>query len=148
MKRLHQADAVRAVQRAADHERRDAEIVRHLQLRIERRQRRVDRRPPPGDSQRLDVVSVDLIERRVLAAPGITGVAAPFAVLRPQRRRRQTTDHHHETYGREHSPSHGCFSSRGLAAVYTWRNRNAQCIMHNAKTPRTGTRKGVVPLFL
>ena len=39
----------------------------------------VDRLPAPGDLELVDVRLVDLVERRVLAAPAVRGVVVPFA---------------------------------------------------------------------
>jgi hypothetical protein len=82
MERLGEADAVRAVEHAADHQRRRAEVARKAQLRIALRQAGVDRRTAPQDLHLRDVVPVDLIERRVLGAGGVAVVAAPLAVRR------------------------------------------------------------------
>ena len=39
----------------------------------------VDRLPAPGDLELMHVVAVDLVERRVLAAPAVSGVVVPLA---------------------------------------------------------------------
>ena len=63
------------VQHAADHQRRDFPVV------VGRRAE-VVRLPPPDDLELLDVLRVDLVERRVLGVARIAAVVAPFALRR------------------------------------------------------------------
>ena len=80
VKRLDESDAVRAVEHAADHQRRRAEVAREAQLWIALQEAGIDCRAAPEQLQLRDVVAVDLIERRVLGAAGVAVVAAPLAV--------------------------------------------------------------------
>ena len=77
------------VQHAANHQRR--RLVVEIQPRSE-----IVRPPPPGDLEFPDVVSVDLIERRVLGAGQVSAVVAPLAcgeaLLRRSRQRGAESD--------------------------------------------------------
>ena len=79
VERLHQADAVRRVEHAVDHDRRRAELVRVAQLRPALAERRVDRLAPPHDLQVAYRLRVDLIQCRIARVAGVAAVDAPFA---------------------------------------------------------------------
>ena len=83
MKGFDQADAVRAVQHAAHHQRCRAEVARIGKLGILRGDARVNRGPPPGDAQPRNVCLVDLIERRVFGGAGIATITGPLASACP-----------------------------------------------------------------
>ena len=55
----------------------------------------VDRRPPPGDLELLEVLTRDLIQRGVLRAAYITTVAAPLAVRGALLGASRTSEQHH-----------------------------------------------------
>ena len=78
VKRLDESDAVRAVEHAADHQWRRAEVAREAQLWIALQEAGIDCRAVPEQLQLRDVVAVDSIERRVLGAAGVAVVAAPL----------------------------------------------------------------------
>jgi hypothetical protein len=82
IERLDEADAVRGIEHAADHERRAAEALRGAHVRRLREDRRIERGSRPRDAKPRDVALVDLIERGVFRARGVAVVGAPFAVRR------------------------------------------------------------------
>ncbi len=80
--RLYQADRVRRVEHAADHQRRRPVRVRVAQVGNHVQDRLIHGGPRPGDAQLIDVVRMDLIERRVLRGAVVGAVEAPFPVRR------------------------------------------------------------------
>ncbi len=80
VERLDDADAVRGVEHAVDHERRRPQVVRVAQVVPARVQARVDGGAAPDDAEVADRVRVDLVERRVTGEPAVAAVDAPLAV--------------------------------------------------------------------
>ena len=80
---LDQADRVRRVGDAVDHQRRRAVGVVVAEIRNHVEDRLVDRRARPGDLQLIHVAGIDLVERRVLRRAVVGGVGAPLPVDRP-----------------------------------------------------------------
>ena len=80
---LDQADRVRRVDDAVDHQRRRAVRVAVAEVRDDVEDRLVDRRAGPGDLQLVHVAGIDLIERRVLRCAEVGGVSTPLPVDRP-----------------------------------------------------------------
>ena len=74
-------------QAAADHERRGLQRRVELQLGVAVGQLVIHRAPAPGDAQVLHVAGADLVQRRVLRAARVPGVAAPLAARRALLRR-------------------------------------------------------------
>ena len=83
-------------QTVADHQRRGEQRGIELQVRVLVDQVVVDRPPTPGDVEILHVVGADLIQRRVLRAARLPGVAAPFAARRALLRDRGRRPPQHE----------------------------------------------------
>ena len=79
VERLDNADAVRRVQHAVDHQRRRPQVVRVAQVIPARVQAGVDGGAAPHDIQVVDGLRIDLIERRVAGETAVAAVDAPLA---------------------------------------------------------------------
>ena len=80
---LDQADGVRRVEDAVDHQWGCPVGVAIAQIRDHIEDRLIDGRPRPRDAQLIDVAGIDLIERRVLGCAVVGAKHMPFAIHRP-----------------------------------------------------------------
>src|SRR5262245_5621213 len=81
IERLHESDAIRRIENAADHQRRRAQVVAELEIGIWSSKLAGNRRPAPGDPEFPNIVPVDLVERGVLRISAVSPVEGPFTIL-------------------------------------------------------------------
>src|SRR4030095_4682875 len=116
---LGQTDAVRGVENTVDHQRCRTKIRWNSQLGIFGRERGIDCRTPPRDSQPGDVVLVDLVERCVFRATGVAVVTSPLTALcAVLGRQRRGTGPNRERHGCDaskstHAPPSSSIGTRG-----------------------------------